>query len=70
MNDQARDRLVRIGQERTVFVHTFTCRGTVEERLDGIIRRKRGLVQNIIEKLAVGRPDMAGDTERALSCWS
>lgn len=53
-NQQARDRVVRIGQKRTVQVHWFYCRGTVEESLKRILEAKRGLFADTIEKLAEG----------------
>ena len=37
MENQATDRAYRIGQHRNVLVHKFTCRGTVEERIDALI---------------------------------
>jgi SNF2 family DNA or RNA helicase len=40
---QATDRAYRIGQERDVQVHTFTCLGTIEERIDGLMANKRTL---------------------------
>jgi len=39
--DQATDRAFRIGQKRNVIVHKFVCRGTLEERIDDMIRSKR-----------------------------
>ncbi|MBP7572320.1 MAG: hypothetical protein KBA95_19885, partial [Acidobacteria bacterium] len=37
------------GQTRNVLVHKFVCRGTVEERIDGLIASKRGLAKDILE---------------------
>jgi SNF2 family DNA or RNA helicase len=51
-NDQARDRIVRIGQHRVVSVHRFMCRATIEETLDQILRRKASTFTDIIERLA------------------
>ena len=39
-NAQARDRVVRIGQTKTVRIKSFTCRGTVEDRLQTILEEK------------------------------
>ena len=50
-NDQARDRVVRIGQKRTVHVYRFCCRGTVEERLQEILASKRELFEDAVGKL-------------------
>ena len=41
IEDQATDRAFRIGQKKNVLVHKFICRGTVEERIDEMIDRKR-----------------------------
>ncbi|MGH8146037.1 MAG: DEAD/DEAH box helicase [Rhodanobacteraceae bacterium] len=46
---QATDRAYRIGQHRNVLVHKFVCRGTIEERIDELIRAKQQLVQNVVE---------------------
>ena len=51
-NDQARDRVVRIGQQRKVRVYRYCCRGTVEEVLEKILKSKRELVDDIVERLA------------------
>ena len=53
-NDQARDRVVRIGQKRKVRVYRFCCRGTIEEALEEILQSKRQLFHNIVERLAQG----------------
>ena len=51
-NDQARDRVVRIGQRRKVRVYRFCCRGTIEEALERILNSKRELFDDAIERLA------------------
>lgn len=51
-NDQARDRVVRIGQTRKVRVYRFCCRGTIEEALERILRSKRALFEDAVERLA------------------
>ena len=43
VEDQATDRAHRIGQQREVEVRTFVCIGTIEERIDAMIRDKRTL---------------------------
>ncbi|GAA2822081.1 DEAD/DEAH box helicase [Crossiella cryophila] len=40
---QATDRAFRIGQHRTVQVRKFLCPGTIEERIDALMNRKRDL---------------------------
>ena len=53
-NAQARDRVVRFGQERVVHVHRFRCQGTIEEVLDQILTRKSEEFVNIVDALASG----------------
>ena len=53
-NDQARDRVVRIGQRRKVRVYRFCCRGTIEEALERILKSKRKLFGDAVERLAQG----------------
>jgi superfamily II DNA or RNA helicase len=49
VEDQATDRAFRIGQKRKVMVHKLVCRGTVEERIDGLIAEKTSLVRDVVE---------------------
>ncbi|HEX8875577.1 MAG TPA: DEAD/DEAH box helicase [Phycisphaerales bacterium] len=48
VENQATDRAYRIGQTRTVQVHKFVVRGTLEERIDQMIEQKTELAENII----------------------
>ena len=48
VEDQATDRAYRIGQRRTVLVHKLVCAGTVEERIDEMIARKRALAERVV----------------------
>lgn len=48
VENQATDRAYRIGQMRTVHVHKFVVRGTLEERIDEMIEAKTELAENII----------------------
>ncbi|HYE63472.1 MAG TPA: DEAD/DEAH box helicase [Phycisphaerales bacterium] len=48
VENQATDRAYRIGQTRTVQVHKFVIRGTLEERIDQMIESKTELAENII----------------------
>jgi SNF2 family DNA or RNA helicase len=49
VEEQATDRAFRIGQRKPVLVHKLVCRGTVEERIDGLLEEKRGLARDLIE---------------------
>jgi SNF2 family DNA or RNA helicase len=48
VENQATDRAFRIGQKRNVLVHKFVCRGTVEEKIDGLIESKTGLSEALL----------------------
>jgi superfamily II DNA or RNA helicase len=45
---QATDRTYRIGQKRDVQVHKLVCLGTLEERIDQLLTKKRALASAII----------------------
>jgi non-specific serine/threonine protein kinase len=49
VENQATDRAFRIGQTRTVLVHKFVCRGTVEEKIAEMIEAKRGISKDVLE---------------------
>lgn len=48
VENQATDRAFRIGQRRNVMVHKFTCRGTLEERIDQLITDKKALAEDVL----------------------
>jgi len=48
VEDQATDRAFRIGQKKNVFVHKFITTGTLEERIDEVIEKKKKLSGSII----------------------
>ena len=48
VEDQATDRAFRIGQKRNVEVHKFVCVGTLEERIDEMIERKKALAESVV----------------------
>ncbi|MEX0671320.1 MAG: DEAD/DEAH box helicase [Pirellulales bacterium] len=54
VENQATDRAFRIGQKRNVLVHKFVCRGTLEERIDEMIRTKQDLADQILGGTAAG----------------
>ena len=49
VENQATDRVFRIGQEKNVMVHKFITKGTIEEKIDMMIDEKLKLSQNIIQ---------------------
>ena len=48
VENQATDRAFRIGQARHVQVHKFLCQGTLEERIDEMIERKKEIAANVV----------------------
>ena len=48
VENQATDRAYRIGQKRNVMVHKFVAQGTIEERVDEIIEKKKSLAESVI----------------------
>jgi len=48
VENQATDRAFRIGQKKNVMVHKFVCRGTVEEKIDQLMKDKRGLSDGVL----------------------
>lgn len=48
LEDQATARAHRIGQLKTVFVHRIIVKGTLEERIDWLLDRKRGVADDVI----------------------
>jgi hypothetical protein len=48
VEDQATDRAFRIGQRRNVQVHKFVTIGTLEERIDELLERKRALASAVV----------------------
>ncbi|NEQ85208.1 MAG: DEAD/DEAH box helicase, partial [Moorea sp. SIO2I5] len=49
VENQATDRVFRIGQKRNVQVHKFICTGTVEEKINDIIESKKQLAEQTVD---------------------
>ena len=49
VENQATDRAFRIGQRKSVLVHKFICRGTIEDHIDQLIESKQQLVKGVLE---------------------
>jgi len=64
VEDQATDRAHRIGQSRSVFVHRLVSAGTVEERIDEMIERKRELAQRVVGSGEAWLTDLSTDDLR------
>uniref|UniRef100_A0A8B9DKJ6 Transcription termination factor 2 n=1 Tax=Anser cygnoides TaxID=8845 RepID=A0A8B9DKJ6_ANSCY len=48
LEDQACDRIYRVGQQKDVVIHRFVCEGTVEEKIVQLQTRKKGLAQQVL----------------------
>ena len=48
VENQATDRAFRIGQRPNVQIYKALCAGTVEEKVDAIIERKRALADGVV----------------------
>lgn len=48
VENQATDRAFRIGQNKNVMVHKLICKGTIEEKIDALIKSKIELSQQVI----------------------
>jgi non-specific serine/threonine protein kinase len=48
VENQATDRVFRIGQTKNVLVHKFICRGTVEDKIDQMIESKKQLAGDVL----------------------
>jgi SNF2 family DNA or RNA helicase len=48
VENQATDRAHRIGQTRNVQVHKYVCAGTLEERIDEMIERKKAIAEQVV----------------------
>ncbi|MGJ8676240.1 MAG: DEAD/DEAH box helicase [Akkermansiaceae bacterium] len=46
--NQATDRAYRIGQDKPVFVHKLICKGTVEQRIQQMQKKKSGISDSIL----------------------
>lgn len=66
VEDQARDRVWRIGQIHTVMAHRLVCPGTVDQRVEEVVEGKRMIADMALPKSSsVGDLDAAG-LQRAL----
>jgi SNF2 family DNA or RNA helicase len=54
VEDQATDRVHRIGQSRTVYVYHILTEGTLEEKIDTLLSKKRGIADQIVGAASEG----------------
>ncbi len=48
VENQATDRAFRIGQKKNVIVHKFLTKGTIEEKIDEMLKEKSALVEKVV----------------------
>jgi hypothetical protein len=60
VEQQATDRVHRVGQRKPVFVHSLICVGTLEERIDQLLESKRELAARVIH---AGSEDWLGELD-------
>ncbi|XP_068127120.1 transcription termination factor 2 isoform X2 [Hyperolius riggenbachi] len=48
LEDQACDRIYRVGQRRDVVIHRFVCEGTVEEKICQLQEKKKDLAKKVL----------------------
>lgn len=70
VEDQATDRAHRIGQDKRVQVHKFVCIGTLEERIDTMLEKKRRLADNILGRGEEWLTDLSTDKLREMFALS
>lgn len=66
VEDQASDRVWRIGQHQKVSVHLLVCPGTLEDRIDEALRMKRGLADAVIRSTDAAITELSDATLAAL----
>ncbi len=66
VEDQATDRAFRIGQKKNVQVHKFICQGTLEEKIDLLIERKKELADKVVGTRETWLTELSDDELRRL----
>lgn len=66
VEDQATDRAYRIGQTRPVQVHRLISEGTIEQKIDELLTRKRSLAESVLGSGEVALTELSNDELRDL----
>ncbi len=66
VEEQATDRAYRIGQTKNVQVHKMICIGTLEERIDAMIERKRSVSGSVISSSEAWLTELSTSEIKAL----
>ena len=64
VEDQASDRVWRIGQHQKVSVHVLVCPGTLEEKIDAALAAKRKVADAVVRSTETAVTEL-GDAELA-----
>lgn len=59
VEDQASDRVWRIGQNQKVMVHVLVCPGTIEERIDEALAGKRAVASSVVRSTEAAITEMS-----------
>jgi non-specific serine/threonine protein kinase len=59
VEDQASDRVWRIGQQQKVSVHVLVCPGTLEDRIDQALTAKRALASSVVRSTEAAITEMS-----------
>jgi SNF2 family DNA or RNA helicase len=59
VEDQASDRVWRIGQRQKVFVHTLVCPGTLEDKIESMLSGKRQVASSVVRSTQARVSDMS-----------
>ncbi|MFT5223998.1 MAG: SNF2 family DNA or RNA helicase, partial [Glaciecola sp.] len=66
VEDQATDRVHRIGQTRAVTVHRMVTTGTIEERISALLDSKRALADSVVGSGEAWLTELGDDELRSL----
>lgn len=66
LEDQACDRIYRVGQKKDVYIHRFLCKDTVEEKILQLQKRKLQLAKNVLTGGAMSKSKLSLDDLRML----
>jgi SNF2 family DNA or RNA helicase len=61
VEDQASDRVWRIGQKQKVSVHVLVCPGTLEDRIDEALTSKRALAASVVRSTEASITELSDD---------
>lgn len=66
VENQASDRAHRIGQAKSVHVHRLVCAGTIEDKIDALLERKKGIAERLVRSGEAGLTDLSNAQLREL----